>query len=191
MTVAVARSGLEHRIQEIIEASLNAMEYRLVRVRYQFRPPFPASKKDRRLKRIVPQPNSQLQLMLERADGQIFGIQDCTRVHRHASALLDVADPIEHGFQLEVSSAGILRPLTRNSDFTDYVGHCVEITLAQILNGRRRFKGLLLGADGTQVKVQQDDEEFSGIPLQHIAEARLLMSPVLQKQIENIDNTEI
>ena len=188
MTVCVARAGLESQIQEILESSLQAMGYCLVRVRYQFLPPPPLSKKDRRLKRKKPESSGRLQLMFERTDGNIFGIKDCSKASRQVSSLLDVADPIDHPFQLEVSSVGILRPLTRNSDFTNYTGHRVEITLGQILDGRRRFKGTLQRVNDEKIHVVQEETEGVDIPLSLIAEARLLMSPELEQKIQNIDN---
>ena len=189
MTVSVARAGLESQIQEIIEPSLQAMGYCLVRVRYQFLPPPPPSKKDRRLKRKKPESSGRLQLMFEREDGGVFGIKDCTKASRQVSSLLDVADPIDHGFQLEVSSAGILRPLTRNSDFTDYIGYRIEVTLGQMLDGRRRFKGTLLQVDDDSICLEQEKTEQASIPLSLIAEARLMMCPQLEQEIQNIDNT--
>ena len=189
MTVCVARAGLESQIQEIIESSLQAMGYRLVRVRYQFLPPPPPSKKDRRLKRKKPEPSGQLQLMFERIDGEIFALGDCTKVSRQVSSLLDVADPIDHGFHLEVSSAGILRPLTRNSDFADYIGYRIEVTLGQLLDGRRRFKGVLQRIDDEKISLMPENAEQADIALSLIADARLLMCPQLEQTIQNIDNT--
>lgn len=176
MAVSIARPGLEQRIQEIVTPSLEAMGYGLVRVRYTYQAPAEPSRRDRRLKRAVVQPSGQLQLMFERIDGQLFDIDDCSKIHRHVSVLLDVADPIEHGFQLEVSSAGVMRPLTKNSDFKDYIEHRIEVILSQNLDGRRRFKGLLLSADDEKINLLQDDEQRCTLPLDKVADARLLMS---------------
>lgn len=188
MTVCVARSGLESQIQDIIDSSVQAMGYRLVRVRYQFLPPPPPSKKDRRLKRKKPEASGKLQLMLERLDGKVFTIEDCTGLSHQVSRLLDVADPIDHGFQLEVSSAGILRPLTRNSDFADYIGYRIEVTLGQMLDGRRRFKGTIQRADAETVCLISSNTEEAEIALALIAEARLLMCPRLEQELQEINN---
>lgn len=126
---------------------------------------------------------SVLQIMIERADGQDIVIDDCTLVSHSVSALLDVADPIPGAYELEVSSPGIDRPLTRAKDFDSYRGFEAKVELRQAVDGRRRYRGRLLGLDGETVRLATDEDsgdadgasEFA-LPLAAIARAKLVMT---------------
>ncbi len=125
----IAEQGVAARVAAIVEPVLGGMGYRLVRVK------------------ISGLDGCTLQIMAERADGTMT-VEDCEAVSRALSPVLDVADPIERAYRLEVSSPGLDRPLVRRSDFERFAGHQVKIELATAIDGRRRFRGLLLGVDG-------------------------------------------
>ena len=150
-----------NEIARIIEPSLEAMGYRLVRVMQtggQHRPT--------------------LQVMAERVDEAAMTVDDCAEISRSVSALLDVADPIAGAYMLEVSSPGIDRPLVRPEDYDRYAGFEARIELATPHEGRKRFKGRLLGRDGTAVRLAADGSEFR-LPLAAIARAKLLLTDEL------------
>ena len=97
-----------------------------------------------------------VQIMAERPDGTMT-IEDCETVSRALSPVLDVADPIDRAYHLEVSSPGIDRPLVRRSDFERYAGSQVKIEMAVAVDGRRRFRGYLLGVEGEAARIRRDD----------------------------------
>jgi ribosome maturation factor RimP len=94
-----------------------------------------------------------LQVMAERPETRQLSLEDCSRLSRRLSDLLDQADPIDHAYRLEVSSPGIDRPLTRLGDYEDWKGHEARITLAEPLNGRKQYNGTLLGPEGETVLI--------------------------------------
>src|SRR5205814_10407289 len=107
-------------------------------------------------------------------------IEDCETVSRALSPVLNVADPIEGAYRLEVSSPGIDRPLVRRSDFERYAGHQIKVEMAIAVDGRRRFRGLLLGAEGEAARIRRDDaapNEPSEVllPIEDMAEAKLVL----------------
>jgi ribosome maturation factor RimP len=102
-----------------------------------------------------------------------IGFEDCERVSRDLSAALDVADRIQHGYRLEVSSPGLERPLRREKDFLRFAGRKVKIRTGDIIGGRRNFSGTLLGAAGGVVEVQCDDRSYE-VPIDDIARANLV-----------------
>jgi len=120
-----------------------------------------------------------LQVMAERPDTRQLTIDDCADLSRRISDLLDVNDPIEHAYRLEVSSPGIDRPLTRVKDFADWAGHEARITLAEKLDGQRQFKGELLGLDGDTVLIRARDGQTARLPFPAIADAKLVMTDKL------------
>ncbi|MBV9883479.1 MAG: ribosome maturation protein RimP [Sphingomonadaceae bacterium] len=94
-----------------------------------------------------------LQVMAERPDTRQLTLQDCERLSRRLSEMLDAADPIEETYRLEVSSPGIDRPLTRAQDFADWAGHEARLNLAEKINGRKQLAGTLKGIDGEEVLI--------------------------------------
>jgi ribosome maturation factor RimP len=122
-----------------------------------------------------------LQVMAERPDTRQLTLEDCERLSRRLSERLDAADPIEHGYRLEVSSPGIDRPLTRRRDFEDYKGHEARITLREKLDGRREFKGELLGIDGDEILVDVPNLGEARLPFAGIHAAKLLLTDRLLK----------
>jgi ribosome maturation factor RimP len=147
-----------NEVARIIEPSLEAMGYRLVRIMQtggQHRPT--------------------LQVMAERSDEAAMTVDDCAQISRSVSALLDVADPIAGAYMLEVSSPGIDRPLVRPEDYDRFAGFEARIDLAAPHDGRKRFRGRLLGRDGAAVRLAADGSEFR-LPLGAIARAKLILT---------------
>jgi ribosome maturation factor RimP len=111
-------------------------------------------------------------------------IDDCEAISRALSPVLDVADPVAEAYRLEISSPGIDRPLVRRSDFERFAGHQIKIEMAVSTAGRRRFKGMLLGAHGDTAKVRRDDAAAGEaadvlLPIADMTEARLVLTDAL------------
>lgn len=119
-----------------------------------------------------------LQIMAERLDQAAMTVEDCAAVSHAVSALLDVADPIDAAYQLEVSSPGIDRPLVKREDYERFAGCEAKIELAQPRDGRRRFRGRLLGLDGDAAKLAVGEDELL-LPLAEITRARLVLTDEL------------
>ena len=152
---------LERRIAEMIEPSLEGMGYELVRVLMQGRQ------------------KPVLQIMAERKDGAAMTVEDCADISRQISALLDVEDPIEGEYSLEVSSPGIDRPLTRPKDYETYAGFEAKLETSEPLEGRKRFRGKLLGLDEHGcVKLVADGVEWA-VPLTIVKGAKLVLTDEL------------
>jgi ribosome maturation factor RimP len=158
-------SALEARVAGIVEPVANDLGYDLVRVR------------------VIQGGGLTLQIMAERPDGR-FAVEDCEKLSKEISPALDVEDPIDREYQLEVSSPGIDRPLVRPRDFARWQGHEAKIELRDNLEGRRRFRGLIETSDGTGVTIHLPDVP-EGAPSDHrldfadIAEAKLVMTDEL------------
>jgi len=119
-----------------------------------------------------------LQILAERPDGQM-DVEDCARLSRTVSEVLEAADPIAEEYVLEVSSPGIDRPLTAPEDFTRFAGHDARVELSHGLEGRRRFKGRLIGLEGSDVVMDVADENQTRrvrFVYSDIAEAKLLLT---------------
>ncbi len=151
---------LSDKVAAIIEPTLGALGFELVRVT------FGGGGRPR------------LQVMAERPDGTMT-IEDCTRLSREISTLLDIEDPIPGEYVLEVSSPGIDRPLTRLKDFARWAGHEAKLELdAPLEDGRRRLSGRLLGLAGESVRLQVEGEELA-VPFARIVKAKLVMTDTL------------
>ena len=163
----VTERGLEARIANIVEPAIAGLGYRLVRVK------------------LSAMNGTTLQIMAERPDGSM-NVDDCEAISRDLSPLLDVEDPIDREYHLEVSSPGIDRPLVRRSDFEQWGGHLAKIELEQALNGRKRFRGRLAGVDGGTVRVAlenaSDGDAHAVVPLASIGEAKLVLTDDLIKE---------
>lgn len=124
-----------------------------------------------------------LQIMAERpADGDM-DIDDCAKLSRAVSEVMDAADPVAGEYRLEVSSPGIDRPLTRLADFDAYQGYEARLELDRLAEGRKRFKGLLAGVDGDNVGVDLEGEDHTAlVPFAWITEAKLTLSDALLKK---------
>ncbi len=147
------------RVAAIIEPTLAALGFELVRVT------FGGGGRPR------------LQVMAERPDGTMT-IDDCARLSRELSTLLDIEDPIPGEYVLEVSSPGIDRPLTRLKDFARWTGHEAKLELDAPLDGRRRLSGRLLGLEGENVRVRVEGEDRL-VPFARIVKAKLVMTDAL------------
>ena len=129
-----------------------------------------------------------LQIMAERpprdgkADGDMV-VEDCARLSRALSQVLDAADPVSGEYTLEVSSPGVDRPLTRLKDFQAYEGHEVKLELDRLAEGRKRFRGQLAGVEGEQVGIDLEGEEATAmVPFAWIVEAKLVLTDELMKR---------
>jgi ribosome maturation factor RimP len=117
-----------------------------------------------------------LQVMAEDPKTRQLTLDECARLSRRLSELLDEADPIEHAYRLEVSSPGIDRPLTRLSDFDDWKGHEARIVLEEKLDGRKVFSGNLAGTEGETVLIEVPVQGATGLPFAAIRSAKLVMT---------------
>ena len=149
-----------NEIARIIEPSLDAMGYRLVRVA------------------ATAQRGTTLQIMAERRDDAPMTVDDCAEISRSVSALLDVADPIASAYTLEVSSPGIDRPLVRPEDYDRFAGYEARIDLSAPFDGRKRFRGRLLGRADDAVRLVAETGEVR-LPLAGIAKAKLVLTDEL------------
>ena len=123
-----------------------------------------------------------LQIMAETPDGEMR-VEDCTRLSRAISEVMDVADPISGEYTLEVSSPGIDRPLTRLKDFETYQGLEARIELDRLAENRKRFRGILAGVDGNSVGIDlEGEEETAMVPFAWIVEAKLMLTDDLMKR---------
>jgi len=161
----ITEQGVGARIAAIAAPVLEGLGYRLVRVR------------------ISGMAGCTVQIMAERPDGTMT-IEDCEAVSRALSPVLDVEDPIDRAYRLEISSPGIDRPLVRRSDFARYAGHVVKVEMAMPIAGRRRFRGVLLGVEGDAARVRRDDAAAGEaadvvLPIEEMAEARLVLTDAL------------
>ena len=120
-----------------------------------------------------------VQVMADKADGSQITVEDCETISHTLSAVLDVEDPIPGTWSLEVSSAGIDRPLTRPKDWIRFAGHLARAETNTPINGRRRFSGVVLGADDTSARMRLDDGSEILLPLDTIRRAKLLLTDAL------------
>jgi ribosome maturation factor RimP len=161
----VVEPGIAARVSAIAGPVLQQLGYRLVRIR------------------ISGEAGCTVQIMAERPDGTML-IDDCEAVSRALSPVLDVADPIDRAYRLEISSPGIDRPLVRRSDFERYAGHLVKIEMAVAHQGRKRFRGALAGVEGDKIRIRRDDapageEADVVLTMEDIGEARLVLTDEL------------
>ena len=161
----VVEPGVAARGSAVAGPVLQGMGYRLVRIKFSG------------------EAGCTVQIMAERPDGTMQ-IEDCEAISRALSPVLDVADPIERAYRLEISSPGIDRPLVRRSDFERYVGHLVKVEMALAHQGRKRFRGTLQGVEGDAVRLHRDDiraDEDADVLLvmEDIADARLVLTDEL------------
>lgn len=120
-----------------------------------------------------------LQVMAERRDTRQLVIEDCAAISRRLSDLLDETDPIEEAYRLEVSSPGIDRPLTRLHDFADWAGHETRITVDEAIDGRKTFKGMLVGLEGDVIRLHDAKTGDTAIPFANINGAKLVLTDAL------------
>jgi len=161
----IVEPGLSARVASIAEPVIEQLGYRLVRVK------------------VSAADGCTVQIMAERPDGTM-AVEDCETVSRALSPVLDMADPIERAYRLEISSPGIDRPLVRKSDFDRYAGHLVKIETEIPINGRKRFRGLLVGTEGEAARIRGDETEAGSeaellLPIEEMSEAKLVLTDEL------------
>jgi ribosome maturation factor RimP len=164
----ITETGTEARVARIAEPVAESLGYRLVRVK------------------LSAMNGTTLQIMAEKPDGTMT-VGDCEILSRDLSPALDVEDPLDAAYNLEVSSPGIDRPLVRRSDFEKWSGQEAKIELAVPLDGRKRFKGVLAGLAGDHVVIELDKTKLDGtttarLPLADIGEAKLVLTDALIRE---------
>lgn len=152
---------LEARIASLIEPSLADMGYELVRVT------------------VLGRDRPTVQVMADRQDGALIGVEDCERISRRIGAVLDVEDPLPGAWSLEVSSAGIDRPLVRTKDWERFAGHQARVEMIVPVDGRKRFTGVVLGADEQAARLRLDDGAEVSLPRADVRRAKLLLTDAL------------
>ena len=163
MTDLIAKTAIDRRLAEIITPVIEGMGYELVRLRLQ------GGK------------TATLQIMADRPEGGI-NVDDCADISTAVSATLDVEDPLEDAYHLEVSSPGIDRPLTRLKDFATFEGYDARLETNQPIDGRKRFKGVLAGVDGDEVllNIEERGETVTvGLNFDLLSDAKLLLTDEL------------
>jgi ribosome maturation factor RimP len=154
-------SGLEGRIATAITPTLEGLGYELVRVL------------------VLGRERPTVQVMADRADGQLIAVEDCERITHAIGAVLDVDDPLPGAWNLEVSSAGIDRPLTRVKDWLRFAGHQARVEMLAPVDGRRRFIGIIVGADETAIRLRLDDGSEVALPIADLRRAKLILTDEL------------
>ena len=154
-------ASLELRLAAIIGPTLEGMGFELVRVV------------------VLGRDRPTVQVMADRADGSQITVADCEAISHALGAVLDVEDPIPGAWSLEVSSAGIDRPLTRSKDWNRFAGHLARAETIAPVEGRKRFSGIALGADETGARLRLDDGNEIVLPLNAIRRAKLVLTDAL------------
>lgn len=163
----IAEKGLEARVASIVEPVIEDLGFDLVRVR------------------ITGQNGCTVQIMAERSDGTM-DVGGCETISRAISPILDVEDPVDKEYYLEVSSPGVDRPLVRKRDFAAWIGHEAKVELAVPVEGRRRFRGEIgeISGDILQMVLPDapaDQDPVAQVPLMDLAEAKLVMTDKLME----------
>lgn len=167
MADLIAKAAIDKRLAEIIGPVIEGMGYELVRIR------------------LMGGKTKTLQIMAERPDGGIE-VDDCAEISTAVSATLDVEDPLEDAYTLEVSSPGIDRPLTRLKDFETWEGYEAKIETTEMIDGRRRFKGVLQGVEGDEVLIEIEDhgEPLTiGLKFDWLSDAKLVLTDDLIREM--------
>ncbi len=120
-----------------------------------------------------------VQVMADKADGSQITVADCEAISHALSAMLDVEDPIPVAWSLEISSAGIDRPLTRPKDWNRFAGHLARAETIAPIDGRKRFSGVVLGADDTAARMRLEDGSEIALPLTGLRRAKLVLTDAL------------
>jgi len=159
MAAMVAKAPMDKRLADILLPTIEGMGYELVRLR------------------LMGGKKKTLQVMAEKPDGTME-IEDCAELSRALSAALDVEDPLADAYDLEVSSPGIDRPLTRLKDFDRWEGYEAKLETEELIDGRKRFKGILAGTDGTEVLIEIDEGTI-GLEFDWLSDAKLVLTDEL------------
>ena len=160
------KTAEDARLLELLDPVAEAQGYEIVRLRLM------GGDHQRRL-----------QVMAERAADGDMNVEDCARLSRAISEIMDAADPVAGEYTLEVSSPGVDRPLTRLKDFATFEGYEGRLELDRMAEGRKRFRGLLAGVDGDNVAIDLEGEEHTAlIPFAWITDAKLILTDDLMKR---------
>ena len=164
----ITETGVAARVAAIVEPALAGMGFRLVRVK------------------VSGLNGCTLQIMAERPDGTMT-VEDCEAVSRALSPALDLEDPIERAYHLEISSPGIDRPLVRAQDFSRWAGYEAKVETALPVDGRKRFRGVIRGVEEDAVVLDLPDVKPGAEPrvrlrLDDLAEARLVLTDALVRE---------
>jgi ribosome maturation factor RimP len=189
MTDLVAKTAIDRRLADIVTPVIEGLGFELVRIR------------------LMGGKTRTLQIMADRPDGGIV-VDECAAISTAVSAVLDVEDPVEDNYILEVSSPGIDRPLTRLKDFETWIGWEARIETSELIDGRRRFKGELAGTEGDEVLITLDESGEAvtiGLKFDWLSDAKLILTDALiaemlrqkkasgvidETQFDQIDETE-
>lgn len=156
----LAKSPMDRRIAGIISPTVADMGFELVRVR------------------LMSGRVATLQVMAERPDGGME-VEDCAQLSRRISAVLDVEDPISGEYNLEVSSPGIDRPLTRPADFERWAGWTARLETEELIDGRKRFKGELRGVEDGEILIEIEPDQVIGLEFDWLSDAKLVLTDEL------------
>ncbi len=160
----VVESGVAARVAALVEPVLESMSYRLVQVR------------------LMGGNDAILEIMAERADGSMT-VEDCEAVSHAVSPLLDVHDPVDGAYRLQISSPGIDRPLVRPADFERWAGYEVKIELKEPISGRKRFRGPIEGYEDGEARIEVEipdaGKQIIGLPVTLIGSAKLVLTDQL------------
>lgn len=159
MADLIAKAAIDRRLASIVQPTIQGLGYELVRLR------------------LMGGKRNTLQIMAERPEGWIE-VDDCAKISRAVSAVLDVEDPIGGEYVLEVSSPGIDRPLTRLKDFARYAGYDVRIETAEMIDGRKRFRGVLGGVEDGEVLLEIPEGTI-GLSFDLVSDAKLVLTDEL------------
>ncbi|APX89861.1 ribosome maturation factor RimP [Brevirhabdus pacifica] len=163
MSDLIAKTSIDRRLAEVITPVIEDLGFELVRVR------------------LMSGKTRTLQIMAERPGGGIE-VDDCARISTAVSATLDVEDPLEDAYTLEVSSPGIDRPLTRLKDFEAWQGYEAKIETTELIDGRRRFKGELAGVEGSEVLIEIEEGTI-GLQYDWLSDAKLVLTDELIRDV--------
>ncbi|MGR3756403.1 MAG: ribosome maturation factor RimP [Tranquillimonas sp.] len=167
MSDLIAKAQIDRRLAEIITPVIEDIGYELVRVRY------------------MGGKTPMVQIMADRPQGGIE-VDDCAEISTAVSAALDVEDPIEDAYTLEVSSPGIDRPLTRLKHFDTWSGYVAKLETEDLIDGRRRFKGTLSGTEGDEVLIEIDEQGEPvtiGLRFDWLSDAKLVLTDELIRDV--------
>ncbi|MDT8857674.1 ribosome maturation factor RimP [Paracoccaceae bacterium Fryx2] len=160
MSDLIAKTAIDRRLAEIVTPAIEGLGFELVRIR------------------LMGGKTRTLQIMADRPDGGII-VEDCATISTAVSAVLDVEDPVEDNYILEVSSPGIDRPLTRLKDFSMWEGYEARIETTELIDGRRRFKGVLAGVEGDEVLIELEEGAETvtiGLKFDWLSDAKLILT---------------
>ena len=163
MNDLIAKAAIDRRITEIITPVIEDMGFEVVRVR------------------LMSGKETVLQIMAQKPDGTIE-VDDCGEISTVVSAVLDVEDPILDQYNLEVSSPGIDRPLTRFKDFAQWEGFEAKVETEELIDGRRRFKGPLAGVEGDEVLITIEEGTI-GLKFDWLSDAKLVLTDDLIRDV--------